>query len=167
MAENPEYYDPDNLESSRGNIHTMRVRVVGDTISIYLDDQEEVFTGKLGEGYEGGYISLVSTARDVKFDNFRITELDEEGNPVLDNLEPAAGGELDLTYEAAERPAAEEETQPEEETAAPPEKTEIPAPAVAAVMIALLVLVLAALQAARVLKKRRGAGTDESEADKT
>ena len=168
VAENPEYFDPDNLESTRGEIHTMRVRVVGDTISIYLDDQEEVFTGKLGEGYEGGYISLVSTARDVKFDNFRITELDEEGNPVLDNLEPAAGGELDLTYEAAERPAAEEETQPEEEeTAAPSEKTEIPAPAVAAVMIALLVLVLAALQAARVLKKRRGAGTDESEADKT
>ena len=99
-AENPKYYDQNKPENSMGTMHTMRIRVVGDTISMYLDDQEEVFEGKLAEGYEGGYISLVSAVRTVQFDNLRITELDEEGNPLADNREVAADGTLNLELKA-------------------------------------------------------------------
>ena len=99
-AENPRYYDQNKPENSMGNMHTVKIRVVGDTISMYLDEQEQVFEGKLGEGYEGGYISLVSAVRTVQFDNLRITELDDDGNPLADNREIAANGTLDLDLKA-------------------------------------------------------------------
>lgn len=110
VAENPRYYNAQNPKENVGNMHKLRLRVVGDTISMWLDDQKEVFTGKLGEGYEGGYISLVSAVKTVSFDNFKITELDEKGNPIEDNREVVANGTLHVNID---KNASTESVKPE------------------------------------------------------
>lgn len=104
VAENKNYYTKDKIGEETGNEHHMKVRVVGDTVSIWLDDQETVFSGKINEGYEGGYVSLVSTAQKGWFDNLSITELDEEGNPVAENQESVANGTLNVEYTKLDAP---------------------------------------------------------------
>ncbi len=108
VAENDNYYDKDKIAAQLGEEHHMKIRVVGDTVSIWLDNQKTVFSGKLSKDYKGGYISLVSTAQKGWFDNLSITELDEAGNPVADNREAVANGTLSVDYEKLEAPQKEE-----------------------------------------------------------
>lgn len=95
--------DEEYVKLGAGAAHTLKVRVVGDTIAIWLDDYEEAVRGKLGEGYEGGYISLVSTTKSVEIDSFMITELDEEGEPVIPENEIVANGTLNMKTVTAEK----------------------------------------------------------------
>lgn len=103
-AENNNYYDKTKKEDKAGTMHHLKLRVVGDTFTVWLDDQKTVFSGKIGEGYEGGYISLVSTAQKGKFDNLKITRLNEQGKPITENQEVVATGHLDVAYNKLEKP---------------------------------------------------------------
>ncbi len=94
---NPNYYNKDNPKENMGTMHTLTVRVVGDTISMYLDDIKEVFSGKIDDSYKGGYISLATATKATKYDNLSITALNEQGEPMEDNLEVVANGTLNLT----------------------------------------------------------------------
>ena len=61
---------------------------------LWFDDQTDPFVAEL-TNYEGGYISLFSTAKGGHFDDLEITRLDEKGNPVSETA-VAANGKMDL-----------------------------------------------------------------------
>ncbi len=159
-AVDDQFYDKENPQNSMGTMHTLKIRVVGDEISMWLDDYEEVFTGKIGEGYEGGYISLVSAAREVALDNFRITELDEDGNPVEENLTVAANGTLNLTLgeDVPEQVQEVEPTKPAEEEEP---KKEVPVVGIVAGVCAAVVVTAGIITIVILRKKRKNAEKPE------
>ena len=103
-VENKNYYNKKDKESSVGTMHHLKLRVVGDTYTIWLDNQKTVFSGKLGEGYEGGYISLVSTAKEGVFDNLKITRLNAQGQPIADDGQVVANDNLDIDFLKLDKP---------------------------------------------------------------
>ena len=149
-SENDSYYNKEKNEVNLGDPHHMKLRVVGDTFTIWLDDQETVYSAKLGESYEGGYISLVSTAKTGWFDNLKITELDEEGNPVVvEEQEVEANGTLNIDYNKLDKP--EEPVVDESEVGLDIPKFVIPLIAT----LSLLVVVVIVLVTRRKLNKKK------------
>ena len=66
----------------KGTDVRVRVRVVGDTVSVFLGNSDEaVLTYDELEVYEG-YVGLMSIYSPVEFRWFLMTMLDEEGNPI-------------------------------------------------------------------------------------
>ena len=162
-----DYYTTANGHT--GNVHKMKLRVVGDQAMLWFDDQTDPFVAEL-TNYEGGYISLFSTAKGGHFDNLEITRLDEKGNPVSETA-IAANGKMNLQIDpnastelvipkrsiAGDGVAADENeplSKPKEDTAASP------------LIIALVVfdaLIIAAFAviaccAAAKMRKRRNTG---------
>ena len=111
-AENNNYYDKTKKVDKAGTMHHLKLRVVGDTFTVWLDEQKTVFSGKIGEGYEGGYISLVSTAQKGRFDNLKITRLNEQGKPIAENQDVVATGKLDVAYTKLDKPVDPQVIQP-------------------------------------------------------
>ena len=62
---------------------------------MWVDDCDVPFTATL-TNYDGGYISLFSTTKGGKFDNLKITRLDNNGKPVASGFDIEANGNLDL-----------------------------------------------------------------------
>lgn len=89
----PDYFTEANANT--GDSHKMKIRVVGDQVSMWVDDCDVPFTATL-TNYDGGYISLVSTTKGGKFDNLKITRLDNNGKPVASGFDIEANGNLDL-----------------------------------------------------------------------
>lgn len=88
-VDSPEYYYTET-GNYLGNTHTLKLRVVGDQAMLWYDDQTEPFTVELTD-YDGGYISLFSTAKGAYFDNLKITRLDDSGKPVYETAVAANG----------------------------------------------------------------------------
>lgn len=87
------YYS--KVNGHTGNVHKMRIRVVGDKVMMWINETKDPFVATLTD-YTGGYISLFSTAKGGSFDNLKITRLDENGNVLANDPEIMAKGDLEL-----------------------------------------------------------------------
>lgn len=85
------YYDEKLSGGNKGKTHTMKIRVVGDQASMWVDDASEPYVCTLTD-YDGGYISLVSTVQNGFFDNLKITRLNAQGEPETADPDVAAKG---------------------------------------------------------------------------
>ena len=103
FAENNSYYNKQKGGADLNKMHHMKLRVVGKTATVWIDDQQTSFTATLNDSYTGGYISLVSTAKEGCFDNLSITALNEKGEPMAANQEIAADGTLNIDYQKLEK----------------------------------------------------------------
>ena len=91
----PNYYNKDDIQSNVGTMHHMKIRVVGDQVSVWVDDYAEPFVTTL-INYDGGYISLVSTTKGGKFDNLKITRLSDNLDNTVENVKAVANGQMNL-----------------------------------------------------------------------
>jgi len=81
QAEN--YYNKENKSSSLGTVHKMTIKVVGNHINIWLDDnRDNDFYAEINSQYDGGYISLLSASTGGFFDNLKITRLADNADAV-------------------------------------------------------------------------------------
>ncbi len=85
------YYEEGKMDNYIGTVHKMKIRVVGNQASMWVDDNETPMTIALTD-YDGGYISLVSTRKGSYYDNLRITRLNEEGKPAVTDPKAVANG---------------------------------------------------------------------------
>lgn len=95
----PNYYNKENLEGNIGTMHHMKIRVVGQQVSIWVDDYKEPFVTTL-INYDGGYISLVSVTKGGVFDNLKITRLSDNLTSEVEDTEAVANGFMDLKLDA-------------------------------------------------------------------
>ena len=93
-----DYCDLENLESNQGKWHKMKLRVVGDQASLWVDDNPDPFTITL-TNYNGGYISLISNRGDSGFDNLKITRLDDQGKIPVNDPSVLASGNVIVTID--------------------------------------------------------------------
>ena len=89
------YYDKTRGAGNVGVMHKMKVRVVGDQATMWVDDVKEAFTITL-TNYDGGYISLVSTVKGGAFDNLKITRLNAQGKPEVTDPSIVANGTMNV-----------------------------------------------------------------------
>ncbi len=94
-----DYYDKKLVGGNAGKVHTMKVRVVGDQASLWVDDTKTPYTATLTD-YDGGYISLVSTTKDGFFDNLKITRLNARGEAAVSERDVLANGASSVTVDS-------------------------------------------------------------------
>lgn len=82
------YQDTEKNGWTDREYHVMKIRVVGQTIRIWVDGVERELKNKSGETFSfgsgfvrGGYVSLIGVGCETAYDYFSITNLDAEGNP--------------------------------------------------------------------------------------
>lgn len=103
----PNYYNAENLASNKGTMRHMKIRVVGDQVSVWVGTHEEPFVATM-TNYKGGYISLVSCSKGGMFDNLKITRLsDSLSNSQVKNVKAVANGTMNLTID--EKASTEQE----------------------------------------------------------
>ncbi len=93
-----DYYDKENSKEYSGKWHKMKLRVVGDQASLWVDDNPDPHTVTLTD-YDGGYISLVSNRKDSGFDNLKITRLDSNGEVYGSDPSILANGKVIVTID--------------------------------------------------------------------
>ncbi|MBQ8804462.1 MAG: Ig-like domain-containing protein [Tyzzerella sp.] len=94
-----DYYDKVLSGGNQGKKHTMKIRVVGDQASMWVDDCKEPYVCTL-TNYDGGYISLVTTSKNGSFDNLKITRLNAQGEPEATDPAVAANGSVNVSVDA-------------------------------------------------------------------
>ena len=94
------YYDKVLYGGNQGKKHTMKIRVVGDQASMWVDNCETPYTCTL-TNYDGGYISLVSTVKGGTFDNLKITRLGPTPEVVIEENAVAANGTMHVSIDTS------------------------------------------------------------------
>lgn len=61
----------------------MKLVVKNGRATMYVDDCENAYTVDLGDSYNGGYIYLAAGVNQAQFDNLKITELNDKGEPIV------------------------------------------------------------------------------------
>lgn len=95
----PNYFNKEKINSNYGKMHHMKIRVVGDQISVWVDDYKEPYVATL-TNYVGGYISLISTVKGGTFDNLKITRLSDSLEETVQEIQAVANGYLDLKLDS-------------------------------------------------------------------
>ncbi len=93
-----DYYDKVLSGGNAGKKHTMKLRVVGDQAYMWIDNCKEPYVCTL-TNYDGGYISLVSTAKTGTFDNLKITRLNDNGEVDVKGRDAAANGTMNVSID--------------------------------------------------------------------
>lgn len=68
---------------NRNEWHHMKLVVKNGRATMYVDDCENAYTVDLGDSYNGGYIYLAAGVNQAQFDNLKITELNDKGEPIV------------------------------------------------------------------------------------
>lgn len=76
---------------NRSQWHHMKLVVKNGLATMYIDDCKNGYTAELADSYNGGYIYLAAGTNQAQFDNLKITELNDKGEPVKPGTAPGTG----------------------------------------------------------------------------
>lgn len=76
---------------NRSQWHHMKLVVKNGRATMYIDDYKNGYTAELADSYNGGYIYLAAGTNQAQFDNLKITELNDKGEPVKPGTAPGTG----------------------------------------------------------------------------
>ena len=68
---------------NRSQWHHMKLVVKNGLATMYIDDCKNGYTAELADSYNGGYIYLAAGTNQAQFDNLKITELNDKGEPIV------------------------------------------------------------------------------------